>query len=204
MKIISQSHEIMDNLDGKEILKKIELCGRVCYKSEDKITDNSAEKFVANIIKRGHESVLEHVSFTVRFITDRSVTHELVRHRLCAYSQESQRYVKYHNMEFIMPVGMTEDELTDWRYAMDSAESRYLSLLAANLSPQMARAVLPNSTKTEIVVSANIREWRHILKLRTSPAAHPQIRSLMCGLLAELKAKVPGVFDDIGGTENED
>lgn len=205
MILLDQSYELLDELNGKEIIKKIELCGRVCYKSEDKITDDSAERFVRNIISRGHESVLEHVSFSVRFITDRAVTHELVRHRLASYSQESQRYVNYGKagVTFIRPIGMKNDEaIRQWVASMSEAESAYYEILNSGCPPQIARTVLPNSTKTEIIVSANIREWRHILKLRIGKAAHPQIRSLMNGLLKELKQIMPAVFDDI--KENEE
>lgn len=198
MEIIEQSFEIIDKLDGDAILKKLEMCGRVCYKSEARITDNSAKAFVRNIINRGHESVLEHVSFTVRFITDRGETHELVRHRLASFSQESTRYCDYAgNMTFIKPVGL--NDTLDWLTAMEFAESTYQEMRNRNISPQLARSVLPNSLKTEIIVTANLREWRHILKLRTAQGAHPQIRALMCDLLHFLQQAIPVVFDDIEG-----
>lgn len=197
MQIIDQSFEIVDELDGQAISKKIEKCARICYKSEDKITEGSAEKFIGGIIKRGHESVLEHEAFTVKFVTDRSVTHELVRHRLASFSQESQRYVKYDNVEFIKPIGVEGEAFEIWKQAMENSANEYKKLIDMGLAPQFARTVLPNSCKTEIMVSANLREWRHILKLRTSKAAHPQIRELMTGLLKELQSKVPVMFDDI-------
>lgn len=198
MEIIEQSFEVIDKLDGDAILKKIELCGRVCYKSEARITDNSAKAFIRNIIQRGHESVLEHVSFTVRFITDRGAGYELVRHRLASFSQESTRYCDYSgNMTFVEPVGL--DNTLDWLTAMEFAESTYQEMRKKNMSPQLARSVLPNSLKTEIIVTANLREWRHILKLRTAQGAHPQIRALMCDLLHFLQRAIPVVFDDIEG-----
>lgn len=206
MKIIKASYEIMDPLDGAEILKKIERCGRVCYKSEDKITDESAAQFVHSIIKRGHESVLEHVSFSVRFIVDRGVSHEIVRHRLASYSQESTRYCNYSDNRFgneitvIKPVCFEPDwsnEMFTWCEAFQDAEKKYFELLARGRSPQEARAVLPNSLKTELVMTANLREWKHFLRLRTSPAAHPQMREVTVPLLEELKKKIPVVFDDI-------
>lgn len=199
MKVRNQYFEILDRLNGKEILKKIEKCGRVCYKSENKIGDGTAEKFVGNIIKRGHESVLEHVTFSVRFVTDRAVTHELVRHRLASFSQESQRYVDYDgDMEFIRQVDMNFVSEAAWQDCMEVSEVAYKALRKnVKLSPQLARSVLPNSTKTEIIVTANLREWRHILKLRTSKAAHPQMRALMIPLLNKLKKLIPVVFDDI-------
>ena len=199
MKVRNQYFEILDRLNGKGILKKIEKCGRVCYKSEGKIGDGTAEKFVGNIIKRGHESVLEHVSFSVRFVTDRANTHELVRHRLASFSQESQRYVAYDgDMEFIRQVDMNTVSEAAWRDCMEVSEAAYKALRKTmKLSPQLARSVLPNGTKTEIIVTANLREWRHILKLRTSKAAHPQMRALMIPLLNKLKKLIPIVFDDI-------
>ena len=199
MKVRNQYFEILDRLNGKGILKKIEKCGRVCYKSENKISDGTAEKFVGNIIKRGHESVLEHVSFSVRFVTDRAIGLELVRHRLASFSQESQRYVAYDgDIEFIRQVDMNTVSEAAWHDCMEVSEAAYKALRKTmKLSPQLARSVLPNSTKTEIIVTANLREWRHILKLRTSKAAHPQMRALMIPLLNKLKKLIPIVFDDI-------
>lgn len=207
MKVIKPSFEILDELNGKAILQKIERCGRVCYKSEDRITDGSAEKFVQAIIRRGHESVLEHVSFSVRFICDRGVSHEIVRHRLASFSQESTRYCNYSGeITVIEPCYlMSEGEnkgYMSWHNLCCTAELRYNRLLVRGCSPQEARAVLPTSLKTELIVSANLREWRHILKLRTSKAAHPQIREVMIPLLKELQKQVPVVFDDIEEDNN--
>ena len=200
MKIIKQSWKWMQLPTLP--LEVIEECGRTCYKSEDKITNESAAKFVNSLLKSGHESVIEHVNASVKFITNRGVTHELVRHRLCAFSQESTRYVKYDgDMEFIKPVWWeTSDEAPkfEWERAMKNAEEAYLNLLRQGWRPEQAREVLPNSLKTEIVVSANMREWRHIFKLRTSKAAHPQIRELMKSCLKGFQAVIPILFDDIG------
>ena len=206
MKIIPASVEIMTPIDGEAILKHLELCGRVCYKSEGKIAPGSAEKFLANIIKRGHEAVLEHYSFTVKFICDRGVSHEIVRHRLASYCQESTRYCNYSKEGFggeitvIHPCFLVvgSEAWQAWREACLVAERRYFEMLNVDCSPQEARAVLPNSLKTELVMTANIREWRHFLKLRTSAAAHPQIREVAGLLLARLQAEVPVLFDDIG------
>jgi len=208
MKIIDQSHEILTDTNYiSTIPYMIELAGRTCYKSEDKITDDSADGFYKMLIKRGHEAMIEHGNITVRFITDRGVTHELVRHRLASFAQESTRYVKYDgDMEFIRPVfnwamnrpaGQTTYQFYKWRDQMISSETTYKVLLNSGCSPQEARSVLPNSLKTEIVVTANIREWRHIFKLRTASAAHPQIRELMIPLLNELKLIAPVLFEDI-------
>ncbi len=206
MKVVKQSAEIMGcggmPIDGKAMLKHIELCGRVCYKSEDKITDESAEKFVRRIIKSGHESVLEHASITVRFVCDRGASHEIVRHRIASYSQESTRYNNYTHDKFggeisvIEPVG-GGDELALLKSSCCYAETIYQYMIGAGASPQMARAVLPTCLKTELIMTANLREWRHFLRLRTSEAAHPQIRALAIELRDKLRAAVPVVFEDI-------
>ena len=205
MKIINASYSIETPIDGAEILKRIEKAGRTCYKSEDRITDESAEAFVRKLIERGHESVLEHASITVRFICDRGVSHEIVRHRLASYSQESTRYCNYsgdrfrNNITFIKPCFLDEGTCGYklWKQAMFIAEKEYFDLLNWGCTPQEARSVLPNSVKTEIVMTANLREWRHFLKLRTATAAHPQMRELTVPVLHELQEWIPVVFDDI-------
>ena len=204
MKIIEPSFEIMP-VNGEEILKNIERAGRTCYKSEDKITEDSARKFVAAIIKSGHESVIEHEKITVRIICDRGVTHEIVRHRIASYSQESTRYCNYANdkfgneLTFIRPFYWKDDpaKMGVWTNAMEWIEQDYMELIRLGATPQEARAILPNSLKTEIVVTMNLREWRHFLKLRTSPAAHPQIREVAIPILKKFKELVPIVFNDI-------
>ncbi len=180
-------------------LELIELAGRTCYKSEDKITKDSSIKFVDMVLKRGHESVIEHVSASIKFITNRGVTHELVRHRLCAFSQESTRYVDYQKeMEFIKPVWADESEAYNiWKQSISESEDKYNDLRKLGWRPEQAREVLPNSLKTEIVTTANLREWRHILKLRTSKAAHSQIRFLMKDCLKMFQTEIPILFDNI-------
>ena len=205
MKVTNAGYEFITPIDGDVILKRIEQAGRTCYKSEDNITDESAIKFAQNIIKRGHEAVLEHCSFTVKFIVDRGVSHEIVRHRVASYCQESTRYCNYSKDKFgneitvIKPCFWKEvsDQFIEWKSAMKIAENHYFDLLAQGATPQEARTVLPNSLKTEVVMTANIREWRHFLKLRTSSAAHPQIREVAIPLLKELQEKIPVLFDDI-------
>lgn len=211
MKIIKPSVEIIDPIDGPSILKKLERIGRTCYKSEDKITADSAETFVRSVIKRGHESVIEHVSISVKFICDRGVSHEIVRHRIASYSQESTRYCNYSKEEifggeitviepcYFEPLLSWTNEYRMWKDACVKAEDTYFCLLMRGFSPQEARAVLPNSLKTELVMTANLREWRHFLRLRTSPAAHPQMREVACMLLEKFRKLVPVVFEDIGG-----
>lgn len=205
MKIITPHFEILSSVDGIAILQHIERCGRVCYKSEDKITDTSAQTFVANIIKRGHEAVLEHSSITVKFVVDRGVSHEIVRHRLAAYCQESTRYCNYSKEGFggeisvIKPLYLDEATTTwrQWIWSCQQAENAYFDMLNTGCSPQEARAVLPNSLKTEVVMTANLREWRHFFKLRTADAAHPQMREVTRPLLRQMQKMVPVVFDDI-------
>lgn len=205
MKIIKPSVKFLTPIDGKAILEHIEECGRVCYKSEDRITEGSAEVFVKDLLKRGHEAVLEHYYFTVKFICDRGVSHEIVRHRMASYCQESTRYCNYANGKFggeitaIEPCYLEPNtgEYNLWETQCKAAELIYFDLLEHNCTPQEARAVLPNSLKTEVVMTANLREWRHFLKLRTAKAAHPQMRELAIPLLEMVKKAIPVVFDDI-------
>lgn len=205
MIVIEPYYEIMTPIDGDEILRFIEEVGRVAYKSEHKITDKSARPFVKNLIERGHESVLEHRSFTVRFVVDRGVSHELVRHRLASYTQESTRYVTYSDgafgreIAFIKPCFLNEDMMmySVWREVMEKAEAAYEAMIEFGAKPQEARSVLPNSLKTEVIMTANLREWRHFFKLRTALAAHPQMREVTIPLLKELKEIIPVIFDDI-------
>lgn len=184
MKIIEQSWQWLQKPENA--LELIEQAGRTCYKSEYKINPGSAEKFVRQIVKSGHESVLEHVSASVRLITNRGVTHELIRHRIASYSQESSRYCRYSgDLEFIKPVwweDWSKIEQGAWTRAMKNAEYEYLMLLSEGSRPEQAREVLPNSLKTEIVMTANLRQWRHIFRLRCDKKAHPQIKELMIDL----------------------
>ena len=211
MNIIEPYVEFITPINGDVILSRIEQCGRVCYKSEDRIKEGSAEAFCRGIIKRGHEAVLEHCSFTVKFVCDRGVSHEIVRHRLAAYCQESTRYCNYSKGQFnseitvIKPLYLSEDteSYRIWKEACVGAEAAYFALLDEGCSPQQARAVLPNSLKTEVVMTANIREWRHFFKLRCSPAAHPQMREVATMLLRQVQRLIPVLFDDIYPEESE-
>lgn len=205
MRIIEPYFEFMEEIKGDDILKRIEKIGRVCYKSEDRITEDSAKKFVANILKRGHESVIEHEKVSVKIICDRGVTHEIVRHRIASYSQESTRYCNYSNEKFgkeltiIKPLFWKEDsvEYNLWINTMQAIENTYNKLIDLGAEPQQARSILPNSLKTEIVVTMNLREWRHFFKLRTAKNAHPQMREISCALLDAFKQEIPVIFDDI-------
>lgn len=203
MKIIEPSVTLINPPDYQTLLRTIEQAGRVCYKSEDKITEDSAEQFVRNIIKRGHEAVIEHGVITVKFICDRGVTHEIVRHRIASYCQESTRYCNYANDKFgneitvIRPCYMEPDSAVYhiWERALKTAEIAYMDMMENGATAQEARALLPNSVKTELVMTANIREWRHFLKLRTSPAAHPQMRQVACMLEQLLQSEYPALFE---------
>lgn len=203
MKIVEPSHEILYPVDPDEIHLiplLLEKAGRTCYKSEKAITHCSAYEFVRRMIKLGHESVIEHFNITVKFICDRGVSHELVRHRLVSYSQESTRYCDYKGeVVFVKPPFWEGDPLSfeAWRQACNSAEKYYRYLRKNGCPPEQARTVLPNSLRTEIVVTANLREWRHIFKLRTAKRAHPQMREIMVPLLKQLAEEIPCVFGDI-------
>jgi thymidylate synthase (FAD) len=205
MRIVKASFEILSATPDLE--KTIELAGRTCYKSEDKIADASAEAFVAKIRSINHESVLEHGSITVKFIVDRGVSHELVRHRVASFSQESTRYCNYDKDKFgneitvIDPrVGfpdMNGERWNSWMVACMTAESQYSRMIAAGSKAQEARSVLPNSLKTEVVMTANPREWRHVIKLRAAEAAHPQMREVIAPLAAEFARRWPALFADL-------
>ena len=207
MKIIEPSYEIIDELDGQKILKKLEQCARICYKSEDNSTQGSAERFLSAVIKRGHESVIEHFSFTVKFVVDRVIANQIERHRLASFSQSSQRYCNYTKDSFgneitvIKPSFLSNADSPEYAiidHLCQESEKAYSSLIKqCGLTPQQARAVLLNCMQTELYVTANLREWRHILKLRTSQAADPEMRRVMIPLLNELKEKIPVIFDDI-------
>jgi len=202
MKIVQPEVHI-ENQDWSEMLRKIETKGRVCYKSEERITDSSALSFIEALMKRGHLSVLEHSSISAKFIVDRGVSHEIVRHRLASYSQESTRYCNYgHDNEItvIEPFFFRgyEGRYNAWRNAMSMTEGIYLDLLLFGATPQEARSVLPNSLKTEIWMTANIREWIHFFSLRAAKPAHPQMRQVAIPLLLKLKELLPPIF---GGLE---
>lgn len=208
MQAIKAYTQIFKDFEGQKVLQKLELVGRTCYKSEDKITEDSATKFVAGLIKRGHEAMLEHVSITVKFVTDRGISHEIVRHRLASYAQESTRYCNYsqdkfgHELTFIIPdfLEYGSEGFKLWKDEMKQVEKTYFAMLEAGHTPQEARSVLPNSLKTELVMTANLREWRAFFKLRaanSTGAAHPQMLEITRPLLDDLKAMIPVVFDDI-------
>ncbi|MCL2853067.1 MAG: FAD-dependent thymidylate synthase [Defluviitaleaceae bacterium] len=205
MKILPPSAHVLDDIGPDDILRRIERAGRVCYKSEGKAGPGTAPKFVANLIKRGHESVIEHEKLSVLLICDRGVSHEIVRHRLASYSQESTRYCNYAGdnfggeISFIKPCFWNEGDAAYelWKDAMRQCERTYFAMIEGGAKPEQARSVLPNSLKTELVATMNMRAWRHFLKLRTDTASHPQMRELAGLVLSEFRARIPVLFDDI-------
>lgn len=231
MLVIKPSYTIVNEPDWDEVIISLEKAIRTCYKSEKKIDAGTADRLIRSIIERGHESTLEHANMTVRFVCDRGVSHEMVRHRLCSFSQESTRYVNYSpegknnegDMQFILPgwidnkwVGVwTEETITQafthpeigpipedfpeavWLFGCAGAQRHYNQLINLGWKPEQARSVLPNSLKTEIVVTTNMRDWRHIFHLRCDRTAHPQMRELMVPLWCELRRKCPTLFDSV-------
>lgn len=211
MKFIKPHYEILSPINGDEILKNIEIAARTCYKSEDKISNDSARKLVTSLIARGHEAMLEFGDITIKFVCDRGVSHEIVRHRVASYAQESTRYCNYskdkfgNELTFITPVfwdncpenGLDCEKHGILETVLVEAEKAYNKLIELGASPQEARYILPNGLKTEIVVKMNLRELRHFFTLRCSKAAHPQMRELAIPLLNELQLKIPIIFDDI-------
>lgn len=208
MQAIKAYTQIYNDFDGQKILEKIEQVARTCYKSEGKIQEGSAAKMVASLIKSGHEAMLEHVSVTVKFVVDRGISHELVRHRLASFAQESTRYCNYSKDDFGSEITFIIPEYLDyksagwntWKETMKACEDSYFKLLYIGLTPQEARAVLPNSLKTEVVMTANLREWRHFFKLRalgTTGKPHPQMLEVTVPLLEDFKQMIPVVFDDL-------
>lgn len=191
-------------------LRSIERYARICYKSEDRMDNDYNPRFLGSIIARGHESVIEHEKVTVMFVVDRGITHEIVRHRIGSYSQESTRYCNYSNNKFgneisvIKPYFWENNEAAyeEWYKACLQAEASYFALLDMGSSPQEARSVLPTCLKTEIAVTFNLREWRHFFALRCSAAAHPQMREVAIPLLLLFKERLPIFFEDIDYDEN--
>ena len=205
MRIINASFEITDSFDPESMLKNIERAGRVCYKSEGKATEGSAHGFIERIIRSGHESVIEHEKITVKVICDRGVSHEIVRHRIASYSQESTRYCNYsqdkfgNELTFIRPVFWEDgsDEYAVWLQQMQDIEDNYNKLISMGATPEQARSILPNSLKTELVMTMNLREWRCFFKTRTSRQAHPQMREVSIPIMNRFKELLPAVFGDI-------
>lgn len=202
MRVVPQSTELVHFTAFPQ--EAIESAARTCYKSEDRIKEgSSAEVLITKLIEKGHTAMLEFADATFRVVTDRGVSHELVRHRLASYAQESTRYCNYtqgkfdHQCTFVQPVDMTPEQIGIWTNAMLDAEGSYEIMVGHGCSAQIARSVLPNSLKTEIVMKMNFRQWRHFFKLRAASAAHPQMRPLAKEILTKLMSIAPAVFSDL-------
>lgn len=205
MRIVKPGFQIISPVDGEQVLRHLEICGRVCYKSEDAMDSQSAARLVRHMLERGHESPIEHFSISVRVICDRGVSHEWVRHRIASYSQESTRYCNYSKakfggeLTFIKPYFCEEGGplYDEWKNAMQAAERAYFGLLQLGARPEDARSVLPNSIKTEFICTMNLREWRHFFRLRCAQAAHPAMLEVSVPMLKQFQALIPVIFDDI-------
>jgi len=201
MRIVEPSAELV--WITPDALRVIEGAGRICYKSEDKIAAGTAEQFVKQILARGHEAVIEHASASFRIVTDRGITHEIVRHRIASYCQESTRYCNYGKEKFgneisvIRPPKLNDAQEAAWRIGCEAAEKQYFAMLEAGATPQIARSVLPTCLKTELIMTANFREWRHFLKLRLGAGAHPQVIEVAQLIRAALVEACPAVFFDL-------
>ena len=207
MRIVKPSVELLWCTIDPEV--QIEKAGRTCYKSEDKITQGSAGKFVKALRNAGHHAMLEHACASFRIITDRGITHEIVRHRIASYAQESTRYCNYskdkfcNECSFIQPPDLNYEQTMMWHDACLNAEGHYFAMLDEGCTPQIARSVLPNSLKTEIVMMANLREFRHFIKLRGSKEAHPQIVPIAFAIWKALMIVAPNMFDDLEPLKKE-
>jgi len=202
MKLIDQTFEILTPIDSDKILRNLEKIGRISYKSENLITEDSAKKFIKKIIENKHEAVIEHENISIKVITDRGVSHEIVRHRIASYIQESTRFCNYSKEKFgneIVYIKPVDFELLKKDIKLlQTIEQHYLERLKDGLTPQQARYFLPNGLKTEIVITMNLREWRHFFKLRTAKAAHPQMRYMAKNILCKLNELVMVIFEDLG------
>ncbi|MDR1008811.1 MAG: FAD-dependent thymidylate synthase [Rickettsiales bacterium] len=212
VRVLKPAYEILTPIDGIAILKHIERIARTCYKSEDKITDDgeSARKIVGNLIRLGHEAMIEHASISVRFTADTGFYKDLTRHRIASFAIESTRYCMYAGDKFggeisVMQPPVLEPGTPDyniWLHAMEDMERAYKELAAKGYKPDVLRMLLPHSTKADINITCNLREWRHIFKLRASAKSHPTIHSLLVPLLREFKRRIPIIFDDIEEDQN--
>lgn len=210
VKIVNPSIELITPLNGEEILKHIELCARNCYKSEDKITADSARKMVKKLLEMGHEAMIEHYNITVKLTTDVGAYKDLTRHRHASFAIESTRFCNYskgkygNELTFTKPCNIPENsELYKlWYQTMEMIEKQYLAMSAAGAATDQLRMLLPHSTKADVIMTANLREWRHIFKLRCAPAAHPTVQQVMKMLLNKFKKELPVFFDDINYDEN--
>jgi len=198
MKIKKEKVEIVDRINGQKILEKLERIGRISHKSEEKISKGSAEKFIKKLLQLKHESVLEHEKITVKIVCDRGISHEIVRHRIASYTQESTRYCAYKELEIILPQEIKDNKEAKKLFleSIKQIEKNYLELVSLGIKPEIARNILPHALKTELYCTFNLREWRHIFELRCSENAHPQIRRIFLKILKIFQKKIPVIFDD--------
>ncbi len=210
VKIVNPGIEIITPINGEEILKHIELCARNCYKSEDKITSDSARLMVRKLIESGHEAMLEHYSVTVKLTTDVGAYKDLTRHRHASWAIESTRFCNYSKgkygseLTFIKPCNIEEgSELYNlWFKAMQDIEKTYIDMAKLGAKADQLRMLLPHSTKADVIMTSNLREWRHIFKLRCDTHAHPSVQQIMKMVLKRFKAEIPVFFDDINFEED--
>lgn len=207
MKIIEPNVEILSNINGDEILKHLELCARNCYKSESNITEDttSAIKMINKLIELDHTAMLEHFNITIKLLCDVGTYKDLTRHRHCSFAIESTRYCNYSKGKFgneisvIKPCNMDENSgiYHTWLKAMNDMERAYMQMAEIGATPDQLRMILPHSTAASVILTANIREWRHIFNLRCAKAAHPSVRQIMLMTLNEFHNKIPVLFDDL-------
>ena len=204
MKIIEPWIQV-ENFDGKQIMKNLEKACRTCYRSEGLITEDSYSKLLKNCINRGHESILEHEKITIRMYVDIGVYKDLTRHRHASFSIESTRYCNYgkdkfdNEIKFIKPCNIDEDSelYSNWIRAMSFIEKEYIAMSKNGATPDQMRMILPHSTAAEVTMTANIREWKHILGLRCAKMTHPAIRQVLIPLLLKFKEEMPEIFEEI-------
>lgn len=194
-------HDIRSVDEGIVLLRKVEAFGRISHRSEEAMTETSWQRFIPSVVLgHGDWSVTEHASVSVDAMVDRGITHEWVRHRIGSYTQESTRFVNYQKKlppQFIMPFGLTPTQQAVWRGQIRKAAEAYRLLVEDGVSPQLARSVLPNALAARIIVTYNLRSWRHFFLLRTTKETHPQMREVSIPLLGQFKSWVPFLYDDI-------
>jgi thymidylate synthase (FAD) len=206
MRIVEPYARIAGEVDGIALLKKIEWCGRISHRSEDDQKADTWERFIrAVVLQHGDWSIVEHASVTVDMLVDRGITHEIVRHRLFSFTQESTRFVNYnkpgHEAVFVMPdfsaVAYRAEAEGNWTRGIEKVERAYQDLVSGGCAPQIARSVFPNALGSRILITGNLRNWRHFLIMRTTKEAHPQMRQVTIPLLAEFQERIPILFEDI-------
>ena len=214
VRIVKPNIEIISEIDGKKILKHIELCARNCYKSEGNITEDisSAERMINKLIEMGHTAMIEHYSITFKMLCDIGVYKDLTRHRMCSWAIESTRYCNYskdkfgNEITFIKPVNIKDntDEYAIWYNTMSEIEQSYNEMAKLGCTPDQLRMLLPHSTAASVICTCNIRELRHIFGLRCAKAAHPSVRQIMLMTLNEFHKRIPLLFDDLYEQFKED